>query len=112
MELREFFTNEEIEAMKDRIVKETSLSYFVTEKEVTEKDGSVCRYREVVPTIEKKIQQIIDKEVEGFLRSTIKDLIHSIVKDKVSAATEKFTQRLCDQLDKITNKTNWYWSIR
>ena len=112
MELREFFTNEEIEAMKDRIVKETSLSYFVSEKELIREDGCTIRYKEVVPAIEKKIQQIVDKEIEDFLKTTLKNLIHGIVKDKISAATEKFTQTLCDQLDEITDKTNWYWSIR
>jgi hypothetical protein len=112
MELRDFFTESEIRAMKERIVRETSLNYFLTEKSVCYEDGETGTYKSLQPEIKREIFSAIDKDVKEFVASTLKDILHKIVKEKVETATEKFTNRLCDQLDKITEKTNWYWSIK
>ena len=111
MELRDFFTENEIRAMKERIVTETSLTYFLTENKVEYSDGETTTYKALQPKIEAKIYSLIEKEIKAYVETTLHDILHKIVTEKVEAATEKFTHRLCDQLDKITEKTNWYWSL-
>ena len=112
MDLREFFTDSEIRAMKERIVRECSLSYFLTETKVDYEDGESSIYKSLEPKIRVEIKNQIEDEVKAYVNITLKDILHNTVTEKVTKATERFTNTLCDQLDKITEKTNWYWSIR
>jgi hypothetical protein len=108
MEIREFFTEKEIRSMKERIIKECCFNHFISKQEYIEEDGSKVEYKSLAP----EIKSIIKQEVDNQLREYVKEIINEIVKDKVKLAVQKFTKNLCDQLDKITAKTNWYWSIK
>lgn len=112
MDLRDFFSEAEIRAMKARIVRETSLNYFLAERKYVDEDGVEETYKALAPDIQREIKSIIDNEVKAFIQTEVKRILHEIVTEKVAKAADRFTQRLCDQMDKITDKTNWYWSIR
>ncbi len=108
MELRDFFTPDEIEAMKERIIKETCLSNFLVDVTVLETDGEVYEYRKVAPKIEAVIREETAKQVKEY----VKEVVNKVAKERVAEAVDGFSKRLCDQLDKIADKTNWYWSIK
>lgn len=112
MELRDFFTEAEIHGMKERIVKETSLACFMVDNTVKYPDGEEALYRSVEPTIKTEIHNHCKAEIESFVKQTIKEVIHNVIQEKVTKAAERFTENLCNQLDRITEKTNWYWSIK
>jgi hypothetical protein len=108
MDIREFFTDKEIRSMKDRIVREACLLNFTVSEETTDEDG----YKSKRHTLAPEIKQVIKEETNKLMQEYTRELIREIVKDKTTIAVEKFTQNLCDQLDKITAKTNWYWSVK
>lgn len=108
MELRDFFTDKEISAMKQKIIKEVALSMFLIEESGTYDDGETYTRRSIAPKIEEAIRDATVVEVKSY----VKEVVNAVVKERVSVAVEKFTKNLCDQLDKITEKTNWYWSIK
>jgi len=108
MELRDFFTDKEIKAMQEKIIKEASLTAFLEEDNGLYSDGDTYSRCNIAPKIEAAIRDVTTVEV----RSHVKSVVEEVAKERVAAAVERFTQNLCDQLDKITEKTNWYWSIK
>lgn len=107
MELRDFFTKQEIEEMKKKIIEQTALYAFLTTQDVPE-DGKIYKYH----VLAEHIQRAVKQQTVDIVKDYTKEIIHTVAKEKVSAAVEKFTANLCDQLDKITAKTSWYWSIK
>ena len=112
MDARGLFTKEEISAIKERIVHSVSLHYFLTTKKVQDPEEGEIEFQTIQPRLQKEIERIVDEELKSFVKNYLKDIVHGIVKDRVQKSVERFTQKLCDQLEKITTKTNWYWSIR
>jgi len=108
MEIREFFTIEEINSMKKRIIKECSLTNFLVKTEYTNEDGDKETYKSLTPDIKSVIKNETDRQIKEY----VKQVINETVRDKIQIAVEKFSKNLCDQLEKITTKTNWYWSIK
>ena len=107
MELRDFFTDEEIRSMKERIIRETCLARFLTQETRTYEDGTICKYSSIHP----KIEEIIRDETVKQVKEYVKEIVDKVAKERVASAVDKFSDRLCDQLKKIADKTNWYWSI-
>ena len=108
MELRDFFTDVEIRAMKERIVRETCLSHFMQSEEVTNEDGYKTKYYSIAP----EIRRVIEEETVKQIREYVREVVNTVAKERVAAAVDKFSERLCDQLGKIADKTNWYWSVK
>jgi len=108
MEIREFFSDKEIDTMKERIIRETCLSRFLVKTSYTDSDGS----KETYNAIEPELRKVIEIETVKQIKQYVKDVIDAVVKERASAAVDRFSKNLCDQLDKITEKTNWYWSIK
>lgn len=106
MDLRDFFTKQEIEEMKKKIIEQTVSYAFLTTTDIPE-NGEIYKHH----TLTKHIQAAVKQQTIDMVKNYTKEFVHTIAKEKISAATEKFTANLCDQLDKITAKTNWYWSI-
>ena len=108
MELRDFFTQEEIRSMKERIVREACTTNFMVKREYTDEDGVKESYKGLT----EDIKSVIRDETVKLIKEHVKAVINETVKDKVSLAVEKFTENLCKQLGSITEKTNWYWNIK
>ena len=107
MEIRDFFTDKEISEMKEKIVERTGVYHFLVEKEGRDEDGPY-KIRELQVDIEAAVRD----ETVKLVKEYVHQIIEAAVKSRVTDAVNKFTQRLVDQLDKITEKTNWYWSIK
>ncbi len=107
MEIRDFFTPQEIEEMKAKIIEQAGLYHFIVEKESTDDDGPY-KYK----VLESKIKEAVEKETVALVKEYTRQIIEATVKARVTDAVNAFTQRLVDQLTKITEKTNWYWSIK
>lgn len=108
MEVRDFFTQEEIRAMKDRIVRETCLSNFLATQKIVDQDGTEQTYHKIGPDLEAVIRDETVKQVKEYVR----EVVNTVAKEHVAASVDKFAAGLCAQLDKIAEKTNWYWSIK
>jgi len=108
MELRDFFTEVEIRSMKERIVRDACRSNFMNKLETTDEDG----VKQVYWGLNTELKSTIRDETVKLIKDHVKEVINDTVKDKVSIAVERFTKNLCEQLDKITEKTNWYWSVK
>ena len=108
MELRDFFTEAEIRSMKERIIRETSLSQFLVKTEYKNEDGDIEKYNSLDPMI----RSVIEKETVKQVRDYVREIVNTVAKERVAAAVDKFSQALCNQLDEIAKKTNWYWSIK
>jgi hypothetical protein len=108
MELREFFTDKEIEAMKERIIRETSLARFLVKTEYQDQDGSKSTYNSLEPRIMEAIRDETVQQVKAYVR----EVVNTVAKERVAASVDNFSKQLCEQLDKIADKTNWYWSIK
>jgi hypothetical protein len=108
MELRDFFTDTEIRVMKERIIKETCLATFITSTEHTYEDGEKVKYNRITPMIEEIIREETVKQVKAY----VQEIVNTVAKERVAAAVDNFSKRLCEQLEKIADKTNWYWSIK
>ncbi len=107
MELREFFTEKEIEEMKQKIILRVSSFAFLDEKGGMDEDGKYI-YRQLSNSVNAAVKKQVDEIMVEFTR----EIINTVVKDRVATAAESFVTNLVDQLEKITNKTNWYWSIK
>ena len=108
MELRDFFTPKEIEAMKEKIIERAAFANFMVDHTIKE-DGSITdTYRSLAPDIQSAIEQETVKQVKEYVR----EVVDTVAKERVAAAVDRFSAALCDQLDKIASKTNWYWSIK
>lgn len=108
MELREFFSKEEIATMKERIIRETCLSHFLVDTEYADSDGSKERYKSLAPDI----KRVIENETSLQVKQYVREVVNTVAKERVAAAVDNFSKRLCEQLEKIADKTNWYWSIK
>jgi hypothetical protein len=108
MELRDFFSEEEIRVMKERIIRETSLSHFLVDTEYVDSDGSKSKFKSLDP----KIKQVIEQETVAQVKAYVREVVNTVAKERVAASIDNFSKRLCDQLEKIADKTNWYWSIK
>lgn len=108
MEIRDFFTETEIRAMKERIVRETCLANFLVKADVTYEDGETATINRLTPDIERVIREETVKQVKEYVR----EIVTTVAKERVAAAVDKFSANLCSQLEKIADKTNWYWSVK
>ena len=107
MELRDFFTEKEVEEMKVKIIEQTAVYAFLIENEVQERDGPYKYY-----TLQSDIEAAVRDETVKLVKEYVHQIIEAAVKSRVTDAVNKFSQNLVDQLDKITQKTNWHWSIK
>ncbi len=108
MDLRDFFSDKEIEVMKERIIRETCLARFIVKTEYVDGDGSKSTYNSIEPSIKTVIEQETIRQVKEYVR----EVVNTVAKERVAAAVDQFSKRLCEQLEKIADKTNWYWSIK
>lgn len=108
MEIRDFFTEKEIAEMKEKIIERAGIYHFIVEKEVETSEDGPYKYRE----LQREIQTAVRDETVKLVKEYVHQIIEAAVKSRVTDAVNQFTQRLVDQLAKITEKTNWYWSIK
>lgn len=107
MEIRDFFTDKEIEKMKERIIEQAGLYAFIVQEERDDEDGPYKAH-----VLEYKIREAVQEETVKLVKDYVKKIIEATVKERVTDAVNKFTQNLVDQLTKITEKTSWHWSIK
>ena len=108
MELRDFFTDDEIRTMKERIIKEATLANYLVDTTHTYPDGTIDKQKKLTY----EISEVIREETVKQVREYVREVVNTVAKERVAAAVDKFSDGLCKQLEKITEKTNWYWSIK
>jgi len=82
MELRDFFTQAEIRAMKDRIVREACLANFLTTQKIINEDGTEETYRKIGPDLEAVIRDETVRQVKEYVR----EVVNTVAKERVTAS--------------------------
>ena len=108
MEIRDFFTEKEVAEMKERIIEQAGLYHFLVKEDKHDRDEGPYQ----VTVLDYVIKEAVREQTVLLVKEYVHQIIEATVKARVTDAVNAFTQRLVDQLSKITEKTNWYWSIK
>ena len=107
MDIKGFFSDDEVEQIKNKVIERLVGESLLDVSFVVENGEHFTEVR-----LKPQIDSVVREETKTILKEYVHKVADETIRPKVSEAADMMADRLVKQFDEITNKINWYFSIK